>query len=221
MVFVLESGGPTFTDAAVVGSGWPYSIQVPLWGAKARQLLPSFAAPFGTKHPNVSVTSAVALRSSAPSSGIVGGPVRARAWTEPGCSTFCSHVIVVNLDRESPVQFTLSLTNLQLQHMVDGGGSAVVYASRIFDAGYNVTLTDVTESSATLSDFLAPDVANVYEIGCDGPRPMPCIDPATAEPCHDHRTWNGSALDWSCASRRVLCKDGFVAKDPFNATCQA
>jgi hypothetical protein len=183
-------------------------------------LLPSFAAPFGTRHPNISVTSAVAMRNAASQAGITGGLVRARAWVEPGCSTLCSHVIVVNLDRESPVQFTLSLTGLKLQQTIDSGGrSAVVNASRIFDAGYNVTLTHVSESSATLSDFLAPDSANVYEIGCDGSRPTLCTDPVTAKPCDDHRSWNGSALDWTCASRRVLCKHGFVAKDPYNATC--
>lgn len=146
--------------------------------------------------------------------------MRARAWTEPGCSSLCAHVIVVNLDRESPVQFTLSLTGLELHQLIGvDGRTTVVNASRIFDAGYNVTLTDVLDSSASLSDFLAPDAANVYELGCDGARPTPCTDPATAEPCHDHRSWNGSAVDWSCASRRVLCKHGFVAKDPHNATC--
>jgi hypothetical protein len=160
------------------------------------------------------------MRNAASQAGITGGLVRARAWVEPGCSTLCSHVIVVNLDRESPVQFTLSLTGLKLQQTIDSGGrSAVVNASRIFDAGYNVTLTHVSESSATLSDFLAPDSANVYEIGCDGSRPTLCTDPVTAKPCDDHRSWNGSALDWTCASRRVLCKHGFVAKDPYNATC--
>ena len=213
MVFVLETG--SFADASIPGDGWSYTIQVPLWGAKARQLLPSFTAPFGTRHPNVTVSSAVALRSGASQAGITGRVVRARAWLEPECSTICAHVIVVNLDRESPAQFTLTLNDI-----VQPIAGSDINASRIFDAGYNVTLTLPSPTSATLSDFVAADGTNVYEIGCGGPRPAPCVDP-NGEPCNDHRSWNGSAMDWTCASRRVLCKHGFVAKDPYNATCMA
>jgi len=70
---VLGAGGPSFADPLIAGEGWQYSIQVPLWGAKAKQLLPSFTAPFGSKHPNVTVSSAVALRSGVPTTGTFSG----------------------------------------------------------------------------------------------------------------------------------------------------
>jgi len=217
MVFVLESAGvgyvsalpkpmkfgwrPFFEDSTVPGKGWPSTIQVPLWGAKARQLAPSFDAPFGTTHPNATVTKALALRSGASQAGITGGLVRARAWAEAGCSSVCVHVIVVNIDDQSPVSFSISL--LGISQRIEGSD---VNASLLFDLGYNVTLREVTATSAVLSDFVAADATNIYEIGCHGDRPAP------PKNC-------SAAVDWRCASRRVLCKHGFVEKDPNNATC--
>ena len=75
-------------------------MQVPTWGQQASALAPSFSAPFGSV-PDVvtTVLSAAPVRGAAPPGGTV---VSARTWMEP-CAELCAHVVVVNLDQQSPV----------------------------------------------------------------------------------------------------------------------
>eukprot|EP00040_Diaphanoeca_grandis_P029827 m.175459 g.175459 ORF g.175459 m.175459 type:complete len:773 (-) comp31821_c1_seq1:377-2695(-) len=207
MVFILESGG--FESSVVAGGGWEWGIQPMLWGAKARQLLPSFITPFGSQQPNTKISSAIALRPDASTAGITGGLVRARTWVETGCSSICSHIIVVNIDVLTPVQFTLDITNVP--QAIAGSDMNV---SRIFDASYNVSLTMKSglrgSPMYSLSDFIGAGQTNIYEVGCHGIRP--------AKPAGVNVT-STTYVNWKCASRRVLCKHGFIDKDPNNATC--
>jgi|EP01047_Picozoa_sp_COSAG01_P071673 hypothetical protein len=70
---------------------------------------------------------------------------------------------------------------------------AEINATRLFEGGYNVSL-GFRDSWLTLSDFVAPGDTNIYEVGCEGPRPRVLLD--------------GSSEPWeACANRRVQCWD--------------
>ena len=189
------------------GGGWLQAIQQDIWAAQVQQLMPSFTAPFGTAHPTASVTSARCLRQSC------ADPIRARAWREPcnQTSELCVHVIVVNVALDSPVQFGLSIKGLGLTKDAN--------ASRLFDASYNATITQ----GGDMEDFAAPGESLVYEIGCHEPGPHQLSNPTFPEYNDEHQRAPAGTVGvspWrSCMSRRVLCKEGFVAKAPLNATC--
>ena len=66
-------------------------------------------------------------------------------------------------------------------------------ATRLFDGGYNTTLGFRGEM-IILDDFIGPGDTNIYEVGCEGPRPKERND--------------GSNPPWeACANRRVMCWD--------------
>lgn len=195
LTFVFEAGseGP---PATTLGGGWLQSMVPVTWGQQARALAPSFKAPFGSvPRLNITVTSSV-LMHPPPSAGRPGATsIRARAWAEP-CESICAHLIVVNIDQQSPAQFSLQLGGLDLP-------AQGVNATRLFTASYNVTLS----ASGELRDWVGAGESNVYEIGCALPK-------------------NVSADWKACGSRRVTCKHGFtsargtIKASPHNATCE-
>ena len=200
-------GAPT-----VPGGGWLQEIQQEIWAAQVEQLMPSFTAPFGTvQHPLASVTAAKCLRPSA--HAVVNecaDPIRVRAWRElcNQTSELCVHAIVVNIALDSPVQFQLTIGGLGL--------TAATNATRLFDAAYNTTVSQ----QGILADYAGPGESLIYEIGCHEAPPKQLSTP-TFPDVNDGRPQGIAGVSpWeSCMNRRVLCKDGFVEKSPFNATC--
>ena len=194
------------------GGGWLQEIQQEIWTSQVEQLMPSFTAAFGTVHPEASVASAKCLRPSA--HAVVNecaDPIRVRAWRElcNETSELCVHVIVVNIALDSPVQFQLNIEGLGL--------TAATNATRLFDAAYNTTVSQ----QGTVADYAAPGESLIYEIGCHEAAPKQLSTP-TFPDVNDGRPSGTAGLSpWErCMNRRVLCKDGFVEKSPFNATCQ-
>jgi hypothetical protein len=201
-------GAPT-----VPGGGWLQEIQQEIWAAQVEQLMPSFTAPFGTvQHPLASVTSAKCLRPSAHAViNECADPIRGRAWRELCNQTreLCVHVIVVNIALDSPVQFQVTIDGLGL--------TAATNATRLFDAAYNTTVSQ----QGALEDYAGPGESLIYEIGCHESAPKQLSTP-TFPDVNDGRPSGVAGLSpWKrCMNRRVLCKDGFMRKSPFNATCQ-
>ena len=194
------------------GGGWLQEIQQEIWTAQVEQLMPSFTAPFGTVHPVASVASATCLRPSAHSVvNECADPIRVRAWRElcNQTSELCVHVIVVNIALDSPVQFELSIEGLGL--------TATTNATRLFDAAYNATVSQ----QGALADYAAPGESLIYEIGCHEAAPKQLSTPTFPNVNDGRPRGTVGVSPWErCMNRRVLCKDGFVAKSPFNATCQ-
>ena len=193
LTFVFEENaeGP---PATTLGGGWLQSMVPVTWGQQARALAPSFKAPFGSvPRLNVNVTSSTLLHPHSAGQGMTS--IRARAWAEP-CESLCAHLVVVNIDQQSPAQFDLQLGGLPLP-------TQGVNATRLFTASYNVTLS----ASGALRDWIGAGESNVYELGCDLPK-------------------NASAGWKACGSRRVACKHGFtsaratIKASPHNATCE-
>lgn len=210
LVFLLQSTGE-WLGPNTLGGGWQQTIQLAIFATQMRSLLPSFLRPFenGPHTATLNITSARMLRPTASIAGMPGlpgsslTPVRARVWVEDPCATPCMHLIVVNVLDDTPVEFTAQLHSPALAaHARESGGNAAAMAAlnatRLFDADYNITLRVCTsgggESCMTLTDFVPPGEANVYEIGCTGPRPKERND--------------GTSPPWqTCANRRVLCWD--------------
>eukprot|EP01047_Picozoa_sp_COSAG01_P034518 COSAG01_NODE_2597_length_7400_cov_37.453363_2_plen_267_part_00 len=189
MVFQLDF--TTWQPASGPTGGWLQQIQVPMWGAEVAALAPSLLAPFGSVPPlRVTVLSGKALR---PHGVLADGPVvRANAWLEP-CARLCAHIVVASFDENSPASFTVRVDGIQ-GRLPDEGANA----TRLFDAGYNVTL----RKDGTLEDWIGAGTVNIYEVGCHGPRP--------AVKLQNHAT--GSP--WQpCANRRLTCTNGFVHRD--------
>lgn len=191
-----------FQDPEVTaGGGWLQTIVPTTWGQQARALQASFKAPFGS----VPAATAAVISSSSMHPGTAanmamikasGGPIKARVWVEP-CESTCAHLVVVNINQQSPAQFELQLSGLRLPQK-EG-----INASRLFTASYNVTLS----ASGVLRDWIGAGESNVYEIGCDVPK-------------------NATGGWKACGSRRVTCKHGFISArgtikaTPHNATCE-
>ena len=187
------------------------TIQVPIWATQMRALLPSFLRPFeATPHPKINLTSARPLLATASTARLPGeahSPVRARAWVEGPCNSSgssvrgvasqvaakpapCIHVIVVNVLVDTPVEYTARVNSASAAVLAAEEG---LNATRLFDASYNITL-EVDHDDLILHDIVPAGEANVYEIGCTGPRP--------------HERNDGSSPPWEeCANRRVLCWD--------------
>lgn len=191
------------------GGGWLQQIQQEIWAAQVEQLMPSFTAPFGSVHPMASVMSAKCLRTS--TSAECAYPIRVRAWREPcnHTSDLCVHVIVVNTALDSPVQFQLAIDGLGLNDATN--------ATRLFDAGYNTTVSP----HGALMDFASPGESMVYEIGCHEAAPLQVSAPTFPDVNDGRPAGIVGVSPWqSCMNRRVLCKSGFEEKSPYNATCQ-
>ncbi len=122
----------------------------------------------------------------------------------------CLHVIVVNVLEDTPVSFeievesppTAAIISRYQHHQATVSNAeaqlhAVVNATRLFDDGYNVTL-GFRGTWIVLVDYIGPGDTNIYEIGCDGPKPKPIVGPGgrTLSPA-----WQ------PCANRRVTCWD--------------
>ena len=136
------------------GGGWLQQITQEIWAAQVQQLMPSFAASFGsvTTHPTASVTSSKCLRQSASAAECDGGPLRVRAWRE-ACnktSELCVHVVVVNIALASPVEFQLQIDGLGLTRATN--------ATRLFDAGYNASVSQ----PGILADYAGPGESLIY-----------------------------------------------------------
>ena len=215
LVFILQSQeawpGP---NAAGSGGGWEQEIQVPLWAAEMRQLLPSFLKPFEAGlHPSATVSESRLLvpTALAPLPGEHHQPLRVRAWDEGRCPTTpipCMHVVVVNTLEGSPVEFTVLVDSPATaapwpwwRSGTNGSGAAaqqvapgaIINATRLFDYSYNVTL-GFNGSKLVLHDWVGAGDVAVYEIGCTGPKPKERND--------------GSSPPWEpCANRRVTCWD--------------
>ncbi len=199
MVFLLQSTGG-WLGPNTLGGGWQQTIQVAIWATQMRSLLPSFLRPFeASPHPTVNLTSVRRLLPDASTASLPGTaktPVRAKAWVEAPCPTPmpCIHVIVVNILADSPVEYTARVSSpagFKLAALQYEQGS--INATRLFDASYNITL-GFDGDDIILHDFIPAGEANVYEIGCTGPKP--------------HERNDGSSPPWqACANRRVLCWD--------------
>jgi hypothetical protein len=216
LVFVLDpspstGGNSTFQkwpSPLIAGGGWSNTIQVALFVEQLTALLPSFLRPFEHgPHPVLTVTAAKMLRPNADIAGLPGTvpvPLRARAWEEgqcPGAAASCVHVIVVNLLESTPVQYTVEIvspaTMAEARRHNDGStAAATINATRLFDAGYNISL-GIVGDKIVLEDYLGPGDVAIFEIGCAGPKPR----------MGDDGVWSA----WEpCANRRVRCWDHYA-----------
>ena len=198
VVFLLQSTGG-WLGPNTLGGGWQQTIQVAIWATQMRSLLPSFLRPFeASPHPTVNITSAKALLPTATAElpGLAHSPVRARAWIEGPCPTTpmpCIHVIVVNVLADSPVEYTARVRDSAAAAALSVADAETINATRLFDASYNISL-GFDGADMILHDFIPAGEANIYEIGCSGPKPRERND--------------GSSPPWQeCANRRVLCWD--------------
>jgi hypothetical protein len=189
----------------VAGGGWLQTIQVPIWAEEMRWLLPSFLRPFEAgPHPSFNITTAKLLRPSASTAGLPGTsmmPLRAKVFEEGPCPMPCLHIVVVNVLEDTPVAFTIEVEAPGVAALVGPHGKLkghqVVNASRLFDGGYNTSLGFRGDTVVTLEDFIGPGDTNIYEVGCEGPRP-------NLKEGND----DGSNPPWeACANRRVMCWD--------------
>ena len=214
VVFLLQSTGP-WLGPNTLGGGWQQTIQVAIWATQMRSLLPSFLRPFeASPHPNVNITSArplLATASTATLPGTAHSPVRARAWVEGPCNNThsgssgadagtaglgrvetvpCIHLIVVNVLVDTAVEYTARVYGSSATALA---ATQDLNATRLFDASYNISLVS-DHGDLILHDVVPAGEANVYEIGCTGPKP--------------HERNDGSSPPWeACANRRVLCWD--------------
>ena len=206
LVFLLQSTGP-WLSPNTLGGGWQQTVQVAIWATQMRALLPSFLRPFeATAHPTVNLTGVRRLLPTASTAGLPGVaqmPVRARAWDEgpcrdtdaprplhgtgPSASDICIHVILVNVLTDTPVEVTARVNSPDAAKLATEQGVRL-NATRLFDASYNITVGFDGED-VILHDFIPAGEANIYEIGCLGPKP------------HGTSPWQ------ACANRRVLCWD--------------
>eukprot|EP01051_Picozoa_sp_SAG22_P004057 SAG22_NODE_209_length_15177_cov_9.282995_7_plen_329_part_00 len=201
LVFLLQSTG-SWLGPNTLGGGWQQTIQVAIWATQMRSLLPSFLRPFeASPHPTINITSVKRLLPAASTAGLPGTaqmPVRARAWVEGPCPTTpmpCIHVIVVNVLTDTPVEYTARVHSPEAAMVVTEGlrSGVVVNATRLYDASYNISLS-FDGPDLIVHDFIPAGEANVYEIGCSGPKP--------------HERNDGTSPPWrACANRRVLCWD--------------
>lgn len=122
----------------------------------------------------------------------------------------CLHVVVVNVLEDTPVSFSIevespptaaAIKRYQQQQATVSSAEAqllgVLNATRLFDDGYNVTL-GFRDNFIVLADYVGPGDTNIYEIGCDGPKPKQIAGPGgrTISP------------EWEpCANRRETCWD--------------
>lgn len=194
-VFESEFEDPTTTS----GGGWLQTVVPAIWGQQARTIQASFKAPFGSVPSlSVSVANASAIHpGTADHRRMIeasGGPIKARAWHEP-CASICMHLIVVNIDQQSPVQFSVQVSGLPAQQ--PGGANA----TRLFTASYNATLS----STGVLSDWIGAGESNVYEVGCDQ------LKTHGWEACVSRRV----ACKHGFTSAR-----GAIKATPHNATCE-
>lgn len=206
-------GGFGWAAPTTPGGGWLQEIQQEIWATQVEQLMPSFTAHFGSvAQPTVSIASARCLRSAA--HAVVNecdNPIRGRAWRElcNSSSELCVHIIVVNIVLDSPVQFSLEIGGLGL--------TSATNASRLFDAGYNRTIS----RRGVMEDYAGPGESLIYEIGCHEPAPAQLSTPTFPDVNDGRPAGIVGVSPWrGCMNRRVQCKDGFVQKAPFNATCQ-
>lgn len=210
VVFLLQSTGQ-WLGPDTLGGGWLQTIQVPIWATQMRSLLPSFLRPFeASPHPKIHLSKARPLLATASTAALPGAaqsPVRARAWVEGPCNTSgssirgvvgqeaaksapCIHVIAVNVLVDTPVEYEVRITSVSAAALAAEEG---LNATRLFDASYNISL-GFDQNDLILHDIIPAGEANVYEIGCIGPRP--------------HERNDGSSPPWEeCANRRVLCWD--------------
>jgi hypothetical protein len=201
LVFLLQSTGG-WLGPNTLGGGWQQTIQVAIWATQMRSLLPSFLRPFeASPHPTVNLTDVKRLLPAASTVGLPGTarmPVRARAWVEgpcPGTPMPCIHVIAVNVLADTPVEYTARVSSPEVSRLaaLHHEAGVGINATRLFDASYNISL-GFYGNDMILHDFIPAGEANVYEIGCTGPKPRERND--------------GSSPPWQrCANRRVLCWD--------------
>jgi hypothetical protein len=205
-VFTEEFEDPESTP----GGGWLQTMVPITWAQQARALRASFKAPFGSVPAlTVDVTSSTILRPGSASNQQMikasGGSIKARAWAEP-CQTTCAHLIVVNINQQSPAQFDVWLNGLQIPQ--EG-----LNATRLFTASYNGSVS----ASGALRDWIGAGESNIYEIGCDQPKTV--TRDAKGRPIAG-QSWK------ACTNRRVVCKHGFtsamgkIKASPHNATCE-
>jgi hypothetical protein len=221
LVFILDPRSPSgsgnissddgfqpWPSPLIPGGGWVQTIQVGIFAEQLKALLPSFLRPFELgPHPALTVTASKMLRPSASTAGLPGTvpvPIRARAWEEGPCAkaaSSCLHVVVVNVLEDAPVQYTVEIESPKTvaEAMRRRGGSeagvTTINATRLFDAGYNVSLVFVGDK-IVLEDFLGPGDVAIFEIGCEGPKPTMGSD----------GVWSA----WEpCANRRVQCWDHY------------
>jgi|EP01047_Picozoa_sp_COSAG01_P049750 hypothetical protein len=135
---------------------WQITERMAEWSAEMEELLPSLYAPFGQRD------AIAATVTDAAQGGLDMGPLalpsdlRARAWQE---NPSCAHVVVVNANTSFTARPTVTLTGAV-------GGLAGGRAARLFDACYEVPLTQAqAQGAAHFADFVGPESANVYRLG--------------------------------------------------------
>ena len=98
------------------------------------------------------------------------------------CASVCVHLLVANVMTHTPLHFKAQLGTWQ-EMSQQAATSEISNATRIFDAQYTIPISIAGE----LDDWVDAGATNVYEIGCDGPRPV-------------------AGAQWrECSNRRGLC----------------
>ena len=183
--------------------GWLQTVAVASWAQEARMLAPSLNPAFGVQSEAALVVVSNASRLAAGGSSLPPQSViRARGWheectAETNSSGICMHIVAVNLMRDSPAGFTLTVTvpGYAEYERHTGNPPYPAPASRLFgNGGYDVAIEcgGVNCTEGRLEDFVGAGETVVYEVGCRGPR--------FAEPPR-----GVNRLDFQrCADRRVV-----------------
>jgi hypothetical protein len=160
------------------------------WMAHARALAPSLHAPITLIVPDVALKAFTPLRLPMGGGGDPYEP-RMRVWRED-CSAVCLHLVVANVMTHTPVHFSAQLGGAGWQAIVEqeAATSGISNATRIFESQYTIPIS----STGELDDWIDAGSTNVYEIGCNGPRPV-------------------ASEQWQeCSSRRGHCTQGWTDK---------
>ena len=167
---------------------WSQEAAVHNWMAHARALAPSLHAPVTLTVPAVTLIEFTPLRLPMGGGGDPYEP-RMRVWREE-CASVCMHLLVANVMTHTPLYFKAQLDGWQEILSQQTATSRTSNATRIFDAQYTIPISIAGE----LDDWIDAGSTNVYEIGCDGPRPV-------------------AGAQWrECSNRRGLCTQGWTDK---------
>ena len=158
------------------------------WMAQARALAPSLHAPLTLTVPAVTLIEFTPLRLPMGGGSDPYEP-RMQVWREE-CASVCVHLLVANVMTHTPLHFKAQLGKWQEILTQQAATSEISNATRIFDAQYTIPISIAGE----LDDWVDAGTTNVYEIGCDGPRPV-------------------AGTQWrECSNRRGLCTQGWTDK---------
>jgi hypothetical protein len=136
---------------------WMLYMQVEMYSAKARAILPSLYAPFGLPQPEATLANVSYMLPLVYPGMPAGRRFGVRAWRQETTTGWCGHLLVVSSAQATSAQFTVKLAG----SFPVGDRKFGVSALRLFDANYKVNISN----DGLLTDWIGPADHSIYQLG--------------------------------------------------------